>query len=58
MVLSDEGGSVEVFSSAGDDTELKDGICIGILKNGGTMDDGMGISIEVGVIDLGKHVAS
>ena len=58
VVLSDEGDNVEVFSCIGDDTELKEGICNGILKSGGTIDDGMGISIEAGVIDSGKHVAS
>ena len=58
VALSDEGDSVEVFSCTGDDTELKEGICSGILKTGGTIDDGMGISTEAGVIDSGKHVAS
>ena len=56
--LSDDGDSVEVFSCTGDDTELKEVICSGILKTGGTMDDGMGISTEACVIDSCKHVAS
>ena len=58
VVLGDEGDNAEVFSCTGDDTELKEGICSGILKTEGTIDDGMGISKGVGVIDSGKHVAS
>ena len=55
--LSDDGEIAEVFSVIGDDTELNEGICNGILKTGGTIDLGMGISIEIGVIDLGRQVA-
>ena len=58
VVLGDEGDNAEVFSCTGDDTELKEGICSGTLKTGGTMVDGMGISTEAGVIDSSKHVAS
>ena len=58
VALNDDGETAEVFSSTGDDTELNEGICNVILKTGGTIDDGMGISIEKCVIYLGKHVAS
>ena len=58
VVLSEEGDNAELFSCTGDDTELKEGICSGILKTGGTMDDGMSICTESSVIDSGKHVAS
>ena len=57
VVLSDDGETTEVFSCIGDDTELNEGICNGILKNGGTSDGGMGISTEMGVTDLGRQVA-
>ena len=50
VALSDDGDSVEVFSCTRDDTELKEGICSGTLKNGGVVDDGMGICKETGVI--------
>ena len=46
LSLSDVGEIVEVFSGTRDDTELNEGICNGILKTGGTIDDGMGISTE------------
>ena len=49
MVLSDDGETAEFFSGTGDDTELNEGICNGILKTGGTLDEGMGLSIETGV---------
>ena len=39
VVLRDEGETAEVFSVAGDDTELNEGICNGILKIGGTIDE-------------------
>ena len=58
VVLGHEADSVEVFSCTRDDIELKTRIYSGTLKTGGTMDDGMGISTEAGVIDLGKNVAS
>ena len=58
MALSDVGETAEVFSGTGDDTELNEGTCNVILKTGGTIDDGMGISTGAGVIDSGKHVAS
>ena len=57
VVLSDDGETVEVFSVTGDDIELNDGICNGILKTRGTLDEGMGISTEIGVIDSGRQVA-
>ena len=57
VVLSDDDETTEVFSVTGDDTKLNEGICNGILKTGGTIDEGMGISIEIGVIDSGRQVA-
>ena len=54
---SNVGETAEVFSGTGDDTELNEGTCNGILKTRGTIDDGRGISIENVVIDSGKHVA-
>ena len=44
VAFSDDGETAEVFSSTGDDTELNEGICNGILKTGGTVDKGKGIS--------------
>ena len=58
VALSDDGETAELFSVIGDSTKLNEGICNGILKTGGTIDDGMGISMGAGVIDSGKHVAS
>ena len=58
VTQSDHGENAEAFSWIGDDTELRDEICSGTLKNGGIVDDGMGICTEAGVIDWGKHVAS
>ena len=58
VALSDDGETDEVFSVTGDDNELNEGICNGILKYGGTIDERMGISTETGVIDLGRQVAS
>ena len=58
VALSDDGDSAEVCSGIGGDIELREGICSGILKTGGMVDDGMGICIESVVIDSGKHVAS
>ena len=58
VVSSDDGETAEVFSIKGDDTKLNEGICNGILKFGGIIDEGMGISIETGVIDLGRQVES
>ena len=43
VVLSDDGETAEFFSVTGDDTELNQGICNGILKTGGTIYEGMGI---------------
>ena len=40
----DDGETVEVFSGTGDNFELNEGICNGILKIGGTVDEGKGIS--------------
>ena len=54
MVLSDDHETTEVFSVIGDDIELTEWICNGILKTGGTLDEGMGISTEIGVIDSGQ----
>ena len=57
VVLSDDDETAEVFTVIGDDTELNEGICNGILKTGGTIDEGMGISTEIGVIYPGRQVA-
>ena len=57
VVLSDDDETAEVFTVIGDDTELNEGICNGILKTGGTIDEGMGISTKIGVIDSGRQVA-
>ena len=46
VALSDDGETAEVFSVTGDDTKLNEGICNEILKNGGTIDEGMGISTK------------
>ena len=58
MSLSDDGETAEVFSVTGDDTKLNEGICNGILKTRGTIDEGMCISKETNVIDLSRQVAS
>ena len=57
VVLSDDDETGEVFSATGDDTKPNEGICNGIFKTRGTLDEGMGISIEIGVIDSGRQVA-
>ena len=47
------------FSSATDKyTRLIEGICNGVLTTVDTSDVGIGISIEIGIIDSGRHVAS
>ena len=58
MVLSDDGETTEVFSLTGDGTKMNEGIFNGIMKTGGTIDEGMGISTETDVIDSGRQVAS
>ena len=57
VVLNDDDETAEVFSAIGDDTKLNEGICNGNLKTEGTLDEGMGISIEIGVIDSGRQVS-
>ena len=58
MVLSkDDGDTVVIFSDIGDDTKPNEGICNGFLKTGGTIDEGIGISIGIGVINSGNIVA-
>ena len=44
VAFNNDGETTQVFSSIGDDTELNEGICNGILKTGGTIDEGKGIS--------------
>ena len=56
VVLSNDGEIAEVFLVTRDDIELNEGICNGILKTRGTLDEGMGISKEIGVIDSGGQV--
>ena len=58
VILSGDDETVEVFLAIGDATEVNEGICNGILKNGGTLDEGMGMSTEIGVTDSGRQVAS
>ena len=57
VILSGDDETAEVFSSTRDDTELNEGICNGISKIGGTIDEGMGISTEIGVMNLGRKVS-
>ena len=57
VILSGDDETAEVFSATGDDIDLNEGICNGIMKTRGTSDEGMGISIERGVTDLGRQVA-
>ena len=57
VILSGDEENVEVFSTTSDDTKLNEEICNGILKTGGTSDEGMGIYIEIGVTDSGRQVA-
>ena len=52
---NDDGDTIAIFSDIGDETELIEGICKGILKTGVTTDEGIGFSIGTGVIDLGKQ---
>ena len=52
-----DGGTIAIFLDMGDEIELIEGICKGILKTGGTIDEGIGLSIGIGVIDLGRQVA-
>ena len=48
---------IAIFLDIGDETELIEGICNGILKTRGTTNEGIGLSIETGVIDSGRQVA-
>ena len=57
VFLSGDDETAEVFSATGDDTELNEGICKGILKVGVASDEGMGISTEIGVTNSGRQVA-
>ena len=57
VTRSENGESAEAFSSTGDGTELKEGICKGTLKTGGIVEDEMYICKAVGIMDLGKLVA-
>ena len=57
VILSGDGENTKVFSATGDDTKLNEGICNGIFKTGGTSDEGMGISTEIGVTDSGRQVS-
>ena len=58
LAFSDDGETAEFFSGTGEDTKLNEGICNGILKTGGTIDEGMYIYTETGVIDSSREVAS
>ena len=57
VALIDDGEIVGVLLGIGDETKLNEGICNGILKTCGTIDEGMGISIETSVMDSGRPVA-
>ena len=57
VTLSGDCETTEVFSATGDDTKMNEGICKGILKIGGTSNEGKGISTEIGVTDSGRKVA-
>ena len=57
VILSGDDETAEFFSATRDNTKLNEGICNGILKTGGTSDEGMGISTEIGVTDSSRQVA-
>ena len=57
VILSGDDETAEVFSVTGNDIEMNEGICNGILKTGGTSNEGMGIYTKIGVIYLGRQVA-
>ena len=58
MVLtkSDDEVGIKTFSKTQVDDELKEGMCNGILKILGVVDEGMGGCTDIGVIKIGTHV--
>ena len=55
---SDDGENNEAFSWIRADIELKEGICNGTLNIWDTVDGGIGVCTEIGVIESGRCVAS
>ena len=53
---SDDEVGIKNFSQIENDDEVKEGMCSGILKIWGTVDDDMGGCTEIGVIEAGTHV--
>ena len=53
---SDYEVGIKNFLETRNDDEVKEGMCSGILKIWGAVDDGMGGYIEIGVIEAGTHV--
>ena len=53
---SDDEVGIKTFLEIEDNDEVKEGMCSGILKIWGAMDEGMGGCIEIGVIEAGTHV--
>ena len=53
---SDDEVGIKTFSETEDDDEVKEGMCSGILKIWGAVDDDMGGCTEIGVIEVGTHV--
>ena len=57
-ILDGDDETAEFSSPTDKDTEPIEGICNGVLTTIYTSDVGIGISIEIGIIDSGRHVAS
>ena len=57
-ILDGDDETAEVSSATDRDIELIEGICNGFLTTVDTSDVGIGISIEIGIIDSGRHVES
>ena len=55
-VGSDDEVGIKTFLEIEDDNEVKEGLCSGILKISGAVDDGVGGCTEIGVIEVGTHV--
>ena len=53
---SDDEVGIKNFSETQVDDEVKEGMCNGILKIWGAVDDGMGGCIDIGVTEIGTHV--
>ena len=57
-ILVGDDETAEVCSATDEDIELIEGICNGVLTTIDTSNVGIGISIEIGIIDSGRHIAS